>query len=128
MKSQDIRLSARLKKYLLWPWASQFLLLVFTWITYLLNKEIGLAFLVLSLVHGAVFTYAILKAKKTLQQEILRLSLSASELQKEHLYYFDIPHAVLDANGVIEWYDEKFGELIPDQNYEIGRASCRERV
>ena len=116
MKSQDIRLSVRLKKYLLWPWVSQFLLLVFTWITYLLNKEIGLAFLVLSLVHGAVFTYAILKAKKTLQQEILRLSLSASELQKEHLYYFDVPHAVLDADGVIEWYDEKFGELIPDQN------------
>ena len=86
MKSQDIRLSVRLKKYLLWPWVSQFLLLVFTWITYLLNKEIGLAFLVLSLVHGAVFTYAILKAKKTLQQEILRLSLSASELQKEHWY------------------------------------------
>ena len=116
MKSQNIRLSARLKKYLLWPWVSQFLLLVFTLIAYLLSPEIGLAFLVLCLAHGAFLFYMILEMKKALRQEILRLSLNTSELQKEHLYYFDIPHAVLDADGEIEWYDEKFGELIPDQN------------
>ena len=116
MKSQNIRLSARLKKYLLWPWVSQFLLLVFTLIAYLLSPEIGLAFLVLCLAHGAFLFYMILGTKKALRQEILRLSLNTSELQKEHLYYFDIPHAVLDADGEIEWYDEKFGELIPDQN------------
>ena len=116
MKSQDVRLSTRMKKYLLWPWASQCLLLIFTCIMYLLSAEIGLAFLVLSIVHAVFLAYIILRAKKTMQQEILQLSLSTSELQKEHLYYFDIPHAVLDADGVIEWYDEKFGELIPDQN------------
>ncbi|RRD94345.1 DHH family phosphoesterase [Clostridiales bacterium COT073_COT-073] len=116
MKHQNVRLSARLKKYLLWPLISQFLLLVFTWIVYLLDEEVGLVFLVFSLLHAFIFLLIGLRMRKTIQQEIMHLSFSTSALQQEHLYYFNVPHAVLDMDGGIQWFDEKFGELIPDQN------------
>ena len=116
MKNITIRLSKRLRKYVLWPIISQFFLLMLTAIEFLLNDEVGLLFLVFSILHAIIFLYVALRMRKTIRQEILRVSLGISDLQREHLYYFDVPHAVLDMDGSIQWFDEKFGELIPDQN------------
>lgn len=116
MKSKNIRLSSNLRKYLLWPIISQAFLLIFTMVGFLFNPEVGLLFLVLSLLHVGVFLYFILLGRKLIKREVSQLSLAVSDLQKKHLYYFDIPHAVLDMDGNIRWFDEKFGELIPNQN------------
>lgn len=116
MGSQNIRLSTKLKKYLLMPTISQLFLGIFTWIGYLMDSEIGLVFLVLFLIHLIFFLFFTFKARKAIKEEVMRLSLAVSDLQKEHLYYFDIPHAVLDVERNIQWYDEKFAELISDRN------------
>ncbi len=118
MRNQNIRLSTKLKKHLLLPLVSQFLLLVFTWIAYLLNKEVGLAFLVFSIGHAIFFLFFLLKGGKAIAQEIMRVSLNTSDLQREHLYYFDVPHAMLDSEGNIQWCNEKLGELLPDHSPE----------
>lgn len=120
MKSQNIRLSGKLRKYLLWPVISQVLFIIFTVIGFILNNEVGLLFMVLSLVHLGIFLYFVLALRRIVKQEILQLSLGVSDLQKKHLYYFDIPHAVLDMDKTIRWADEKFAELLSDRNY-IGK-------
>lgn len=116
MENRNIQLSMRLRRYILWPLISQFFLLIFTVIAFLMNGEVGILFLVLSVLHAVIFLYIAMRMRKNIRQEIMRMSLGITDLQKEHLYYFDVPHAVLDVDGTIQWFDEKFGEMIPDRN------------
>jgi c-di-AMP phosphodiesterase-like protein len=62
------------------------------------------------IVFGVMFYFGRLR----IINETLNLSLQVSDIQKEHLIHFDLPHCILDGTGKILWFNDAFFDLLED--------------
>jgi len=56
--------------------------------------------------------------RRRIIQETVNLSTQISDVQKEHLIHFDIPHCILENHGKISWFNDAFYDILNDPKLE----------
>ncbi len=114
MGKSTVRLSFKLMKYILWPIISCFILFVMSMFIWTVDRKLGWIGLGASIFNLLIFAVMLFFGWRRMVRETLNLSLEVSDIQKEHLIHFDLPHCILDATGRIIWYNDAFFDLLED--------------
>ncbi|TCT13134.1 c-di-AMP phosphodiesterase-like protein [Natranaerovirga pectinivora] len=114
MKESKYQFNTKVERYFIWP---AFYLLAFVLLSIIISiydKKLGLiSFIFCSfiLIITILLHYVV---KKKLMSEVINFALDFGVVQKNLLYNFPIPYIVLDNQGKIRWYNEKFEKLCVD--------------
>ncbi len=114
MNKKKIKLGFRVHKYIIWPIISCLILFLLSIGAMQVDLTLGIIGLIASIFNIIVFLIMYILARKRLIAETLDLSLQVSDIQKDHLVHFDIPHCILDGTGRISWYNDMFYDLVED--------------
>lgn len=106
--------SFKLLKYVLWPIISCISLFVLSLLFYNDNESLAYTGFAITFVNVVIFITMFMFARKRLIRETINFSLQVSDIQKEHLLHFDLPHCLLDATGRIKWYNDAFVDIADD--------------
>jgi len=114
MSKTPVKLSFRLMKYILWPIITCIILIVLSGYTWTISKPLGSMGFAASFISLILFGIMLYFGRRRIIKETMNLSFQISEIQKEHLIHFDLPHCILDATGKIKWFNDAFYDMLED--------------
>jgi len=112
--SNQVQLSVKIKKILLWPILSCLILFGLAFYSLSVNTEFGIIAIIASIINLAVLIVMIRIGQKGILKETMNLSFQVSELQKTHLEHIDSPHSIIDETGRISWFNDAFYDLLEE--------------
>lgn len=116
MKKPHVKLSFRLMKYILWPMISCIILIGLSLYALTISSSLGIIGLLASFLNLIIFGVMFYFGRHRLLKETMNLSFQVSDIQKDHLIHFDLPHCILDAHGMIIWFNDAFYDMLGDDD------------
>jgi c-di-AMP phosphodiesterase-like protein len=121
MSRKRVKLGFRIHTFIIWPLISCLILFILSMYAIGIDRPFGVVALLAAFFNLIVFGVMYFFTRKYLIKETLELSTQISDIQKEHLMHFDIPHCLLDPNGIIAWSNDAFYDLVEDPK-NIGKS------
>ncbi len=107
----NLKLTGRLRNYLILPIFLTILLVILNIPIYFVNQEAGVMVSGFLVVYVVCMFASFLRNQPVLVKEVINFATQYSTVQKKLLNEFEIPYALLDINGKILWMNNKFGEV-----------------
>lgn len=107
----NLKLTGRLRNYLILPIFLTILLVILNIPIYFVNQEAGVMVSGFLVVYMVCMFASFLRNQPVLVKEVINFATQYSTVQKKLLNEFEIPYALLDINGKILWMNNKFGEV-----------------
>ncbi len=114
--SRKLKLRGALRAYLLWPVILTVLLLCMNLSIYTISQKAGL------LMTGFIFIYfivamAIYYSKRgKIASELVRYAMDYGQVQKRLLKELNLPYAILDLEGKLQWGNDEFMDIIQEKS------------
>ena len=104
----NLKLTGRLRNYLILPIFLTILLVILNIPIYFVNQEAGVMVSGFLVVYVVCMFASFLRNQPVLVKEVINFATQYSTVQKKLLNEFEIPYALLDINGKILWMNNKF--------------------
>ncbi len=114
MSNQKIRLSFRITKYLLWPIIFAIAFLLFSSYVWSIDRDLGVIGFMVVLINLIIFFVMYFFGQRRIMKETMNISMQVSNIQKDHLIHFDLPHCILDGTGRIMWFNDALYDILED--------------
>jgi len=114
VQSNQVQLSVKIKKILLWPILSCLILFGLAFYSLSVNISFGIIAIIAAIINFFLLIIMIRIGKKGILKETMNLSFRVSELQKTHLEHIDSPHSIVDETGKISWFNDAFYDLLEE--------------
>ncbi|MGN0141172.1 MAG: DHH family phosphoesterase [Roseburia sp.] len=111
MKSNNVKFKGKLRWYLSWPLMLTVLLVITNVLVYINDIKAGVWVSVFLALYFLVVLFCYIHYKPLLMDEMINFATQYATVQKQLLYEFEIPYALIDYNGKILWLNEQFMEL-----------------
>jgi len=114
--SRKLKLRGALKAYLLWPIILTVLLLCMNLSIYVIDNKAGFV------MTGFVFVYFIMaisiyfSKRNKITSELVRYAMDYGQVQKRLLKELNLPYAILDVDGRMQWGNDEFMDIIHEKN------------
>ncbi len=121
MSRKKVKLGFRMHIFIIWPLLSCLILFILSAHAIKVERSFGVVALVAAFFNLIVFSIMYFFTRRHLVKETFELSTQISDIQKEHLIHFEIPHCLLDPDGNIAWSNDAFYDLVEDPK-NIGKS------
>ena len=111
MKSNNVKFKGRLRTYFSWPLILTIALIFIDILVYTKDITSGAVISVFIVVYFLIILLSYIHNKPLLVQEMVNFATQYATVQKQLLYEFEVPYALIDYNGKILWLNEQFMEL-----------------
>ncbi len=114
--SRKLKLRGALRAYLLWPVILTVLLLCMNLSIYTISQKAGL------LMTGFIFIYFIIamaiyySKRGKIASELVRYAMDYGQVQKRLLKELNLPYAILDLEGKLQWGNDEFMDIIQEKS------------
>jgi c-di-AMP phosphodiesterase-like protein len=114
--SRKLKLRGALRAYLLWPVLLTVLLLCMNLSMYLINRLAGYVMTAFTAVYFAMAMTIYLSKRHKLAAELVRYAMEYGQVQKRLLKELNLPYAILDLEGRLQWGNDEFMDIIQEKS------------
>ena len=112
-----IEFKGRLGKYFLLPQIMTIVFAVGTIYLFTVNRQLGLASALITILYFIVSVGIYHANRRAFSEELINFATSYGTMQKEFLDRFQLPYALLDANGRFLWQNQRFCQVTGHDKY-----------
>ncbi len=114
MSKHTTRLNFRIIKYILWPLIFVIVFLLLAGYSFTVDRDMGVLISIAAVLNLIIFVVMFSLGQRRILKATMHMSMQVSEVQKEHLVHFDLPHCILDGTGRIMWFNDTFFDMLED--------------
>lgn len=114
MSKHTTRLNFRIIKYILWPLIFVLIFLLLSGYAYTVDTDLAVILTIVAFLNLIIFVVMFYLGQNRILKATMNMSLQVSEVQKDHLVHFDLPHCILDGTGRIMWFNDAFYDMLED--------------
>jgi c-di-AMP phosphodiesterase-like protein len=114
--SRKIKLRGALKAYLLWPVILTSMLLCMNLSIYAINRKAGFVMTGFTAIYFAMSIAIYLSKRHKIASELVRYAMDYGQVQKRLLKELNLPYAILDVDGRMQWGNDEFMDIILERN------------
>ncbi|PKM56770.1 MAG: DHH family phosphoesterase [Firmicutes bacterium HGW-Firmicutes-3] len=111
-QKNQVAFNQRIQKFFTWPLFYMFVITFMTIVMLIIERSMGIFFVILWLIAGATGYFMNRITKKHLMSEVINFALSFSGVQKDYLDKLELPNVILDPEAKIRWCNEAFNILV----------------
>ncbi len=114
--SKKLKLRGALRAYLLWPIILTAMLLCMNLSIYAIDKKAGFVMTGFTAIYFAMAMAIYLSKRHKIASELVRYAMDYGQVQKRLLKELNLPYAILDVEGRMQWGNDEFMDIILEKN------------
>ncbi len=113
---KNIKGHGALKRYLYWPVILTLLLIVMNLFIYLIDKDAGFMVTIFVLIYFIITTLIFIVRRDKIANELIIYAMDYGQVQKRMLKELDLPYAIINLDGRIQWGNDEFMDLLKEKD------------
>ncbi|MDF2484700.1 MAG: putative rane protein [Herbinix sp.] len=114
--NRKLKLRGALRAYLLWPIVLTAVLLCMNLSIYLIDSFAGYVMTAFTVVYFAMAMTVYLVKRHKIAAELVRYAMDYGQVQKRLLKELNLPYAILDLEGRMQWGNDEFMDIIQEKS------------
>lgn len=114
--SRKLKLRGALRAYLLWPVILTSMLLCMNLSIYPIDRKAGYVMTAFTAVYFAMAMSIYLAKRHKIAAELVRYAMDYGQVQKRLLKELNLPYAILDLEGKMQWGNDEFMDIIQEKS------------
>ncbi len=114
--NRNLKLRGALRVYLLWPIILTSVLLCMNLSIYLIDRLAGYVMTAFTVVYFAMAVTVYLVKRHKIAAELVRYAMDYGQVQKRLLKELNLPYAILDLEGRMQWGNDEFMDIIQEKS------------
>jgi cyclic-di-AMP phosphodiesterase len=110
------KLSGALRAYLLWPIILTSVLLCMNLSIYMIDRLAGYVMTAFTVIYFAMALTVYLVKRHKIAAELVRYAMDYGQVQKRLLKELNLPYAILDLEGRMQWGNDEFMDIIQEKS------------
>ncbi|MBP1755241.1 MAG: putative rane protein [Firmicutes bacterium] len=114
--NRNLKLRGALRVYLLWPIILTSVLLCMNLSIYMIDRLAGYVMTAFTVVYFAMAATVYLVKRHKIAAELVRYAMDYGQVQKRLLKELNLPYAILDLEGRMQWGNDEFMDIIQEKS------------
>lgn len=114
--NRNLKLRGALRVYLLWPIILTSVLLCMNLSIYLIDRLAGYVMTAFTVVYFAMAVTVYVVKRHKIAAELVRYAMDYGQVQKRLLKELNLPYAILDLEGRMQWGNDEFMDIIQEKS------------